>query len=184
MKYKFLVFLLLFCSIICSNNLVRYSFKFIKNEKCKDDSDCPELNFCKNNSCVHKGILPFTLFEAGCFLLIIIASAFSNAGGIGGGGLIIPILIFLLNFTTHEAIPITKIMIFTGAIITYIQNFSQQNPLRNGVAIDYNIALVIVPFLLFGTMVGVNLNRVLPPFIILLLLTFVLSISSYTTFMK
>ncbi len=182
MKVTIFILLLLF-SLTFSKRLVLNSVK-LKTDKCKVDADCLERNFCKNGRCTHMGLLPISFNDMICFFLIIIASALSNAGGIGGGGLLIPILIFMLNFTTHEAIPITKIMIFSGAVISYFLNIYQKNPLREGITIDYNIALVIVPFLLFGTMVGVNLNRVLPPFVILLTLTCILSISCYATFVK
>ena len=58
--------------------------------------------------------MPPTLREIIGGFFIVIGSALSNAGGIGGGGLLIPILLILLNFKTHEAIPISKLMIFTG----------------------------------------------------------------------
>lgn len=117
-------------------------------------------------------------------MLIVIGSALSNAGGIGGGGLLIPILLLILKFYTHEAIPISKLMIFTGALTSFILGFKQSHPYRIGITIDYNIPYLIVPFLLFGTMVGVSLNKVLPPWIILVSLTLVLIINTYKTLNK
>lgn len=117
-------------------------------------------------------------------VFILLGSALSNAGGIGGGGLLIPILLLLLGFYTHEAIPISKLMIFTGALTSFILGFRQRHPSRNSISIDYNVPFLLVPMLLFGTMVGVTLNKVMPPWIILISLTLVLTINTYKTAKK
>ena len=95
-------------------------------------------------------------------IFITIGSALSNAGGIGGGGLLIPILILILNFGTHEAIPISKLMIFTGALTAFIMGLKNKHPYRDATALDYNIAGILIPMILFGTIVGVTLNKILP----------------------
>jgi uncharacterized membrane protein YfcA len=145
-----------------------------------------ELNYCDltNKRCAHKKVLPITFNEVIGLIMITIGSALSNAGGIGGGGLLIPILLLLLKFYTHEAIPISKLMIFTGAVTSFLLGFRQKHPFRNSITIDYNIPMLLVPFLLFGTMVGVTLNKVTPPWLILISLTCVLVINTYKTFKK
>jgi uncharacterized membrane protein YfcA len=145
-----------------------------------------ELNFCnlEKKLCVHKKVFPITFSEVIGLIMITIGSALSNAGGIGGGGLLIPILLLLLHFYTHEAIPISKLMIFTGAITSFFLGFRQKHPFRNSITIDYNIPMLLVPFLLFGTMVGVTLNKVTPPWLILISLACVLVINTYKTFKK
>jgi uncharacterized membrane protein YfcA len=116
--------------------------------------------------------------------MILLGSALSNAGGTGGGGLLMPILILYLNFGTSEAIPISKLMIFTGALTSFIMGLNNKHPYRDAPALDFNIAGVLIPPLLLGTMVGVTLNKVLPPFLILLSLTVVLVINTYKTIVK
>jgi hypothetical protein len=153
---------------------------------CKKDDDCDELNFCNinDNKCVHKKIFSDLSREFTGLLMIVLGSALSNAGGIGGGGLLIPILLLILNFYTHEAIPISKLMIFTGALTSFYLGFRQKHPMRNSITIDYNIPLLLVPMLLFGTMVGVTLNKVTPPWLILISLTAVLILNTYKTLKK
>ena len=46
------------------------------------------------------------------FLSIFIAAGMSNASGLGGGLLFIPVLLLIMNFYPHEAIPISKMVIF------------------------------------------------------------------------
>ncbi len=142
------------------------------------------MNNCIDYKCQHKHFLPPTLQEIiGC-MLIIIGSALSNAGGIGGGGLLIPILILQLKFSTHEAIPISKLMIFTGALTAFLMGLKNKHPYRNAQALDYNIAGVLIPMVLFGTMIGVSLNKVMPQSIILISLTLVLVVNTVKTFKK
>ena len=148
------------------------------------DKDCQEFNLCEENKCVHKPFFPTSGNEIFGLFLIIIGSALSNAGGIGGGGLLIPILLFFLGFVAHEAIPVSKLMIFTGALTSYILGFRQRHPTRNSITIDYNIPLVLVPMLLFGTMAGVTLNKIMPPWIILISLALILVINTYKTLKK
>jgi len=45
--------------------------------------------------------------EIGGTLLIILFAALSNAGGIGGGPVMIPILIILFSFNAHFAVPLS-----------------------------------------------------------------------------
>jgi hypothetical protein len=61
--------------------------------ECYTDANCDILNECIDNKCIHKEFFPYTAREVMGGLLIMVGSALSNAGGIGGGGLIIPILI-------------------------------------------------------------------------------------------
>src|SRR4051812_14253393 len=105
-------------------------------------------------------MFPITSQETIGFFAIIIASALSNAGGIGGGGLFLPILILLLDFYAREAIPISNLMIFVGALTAFIINLRLNHPTRkNALCIDYNIAIIITPMLLLGTKIGVTLNK-------------------------
>jgi len=134
--------------------------------------------------CVHKKLLPTNLTEIIGLLIILLTSALSNAGGVGGGGLVIPILLLMFKFYTHEAIPISKLTIFTGALTSFLLGFKQMHPYRKAITIDYNIPYLIVPMLLFGTMVGISLNKVMPPWIILVSLTLVLVLNTYKTLSK
>lgn len=150
--------------------------------ECSEDTDCNELNYCIKNKCKHKSFLPATRREIIGLVCIVVGSALSNAGGIGGGGLLIPILILILKFETHEAIPISKLMIFTGALTAFLMGLSNKHPYRNAIALDYNIAGVLIPMILFGTIVGVTLNKIMPFSIILICLSIVLIVNTYKTF--
>ena len=118
------------------------------------------------------------------FLSLILAAGLSNAGGIGGGGLFIPALILILDFYAHEAIPISKLMIFVGSMTSFMLNLRLKHPRRGTISIDYNISIIIIPMCLFGTILGVSLNHVAPSFIILIFLSIVLIVNSFKTIKK
>jgi hypothetical protein len=181
--YKFCLFFSIF--------LLLTEIKSKTNIKCEEDANCPEWYFCETylkdkaiqKFCAHQPFRVSTKELLGMFG-IMIGSALSNAGGIGGGGLLIPILLLMLKFDIHEAVPISKLMIFTGALTSFILGFKQRHPTRNAVTIDFNIPFLIVPGLLFGTMVGVPLNKVLPSLVILIALTLCLVVNTYKTLQK
>ena len=106
----------------------------------------------------------------------------SNASGLGGGLLFIPVLLLILNFYPHEAIPISKIVIFAGALTSFIQNTKVKRPQRNSKALNYNLIIVNTSNLLLGTVFGVTLNKILPNTLILFLLCILLFYYSYKTF--
>ena len=111
----------------------------------------------------------------------------SNASGLGGGLLFIPVLLLILNFYPHEAIPISKIVIFAGALTSFIQNTKVKRPGRNSKALNYNLVIVNSPNLLMGTILGVTLNKILPNSLILFflcILLFYYSFKIFKTFLK
>lgn len=106
----------------------------------------------------------------------------SNASGLGGGLLFIPVLLLIMRFYPHEAIPISKMVIFAGAVTSFIQNTKVKRPGRNTKALNYNLIIVNCSNLLLGTVFGVTLNKILPNTLILFLLCILLFYYSYKTF--
>lgn len=62
--------------------------------------------------------------------------------------------------------------------------YSKRHPQRDTPVIDYNAAIVLQPMLLLGTTLGVILNRIFPEWLILLLLTLTLILTTYKTLLK
>ena len=118
-------------------------------------------------------------------LTIILVSSLANAGGIGGGALLTPVYIWLFDFSVEDAIPLSKMTIFTGAIVNYIVLKNQRlDGDNNKPLINYSMAGVIVPMLLAGTAIGVFGAKVFPPILILLFLSGFLILSTCNMFSK
>ena len=153
---------------------------------CAEDSDCPDHPFfiCKAKACVHKGIFPIYGSEFAGIIVLTVLIALANVGGVGGGGLIIPIIMALFSFHTKEAIAISGFTIFTGSVARFIYSYNQRHPEKDATMIDYGIVIVMMPLVLVGSFVGVLVNIMLPPILLSLFLTVILLLLTGQSFLK
>jgi len=110
-------------------------------------------------------------------VLIFLCGVLSSGGGIGGGGVFIPLLILIGRFNAEEAIPLSTTLICGSSIANFIQMCRQRHPIRNKPLIDYDLALMLEPLSLVGTVVGVILNTMFPDWLLLILLIILLLLS-------
>ncbi|XVE51194.1 hypothetical protein DITRI_Ditri02bG0020000 [Diplodiscus trichospermus] len=96
---------------------------------------------------------PTVLAGVFCF----IAASISSAGGIGGGGLFIPILTIVAGLDLKTASNFSAFMVTGGSIANVSYNFRAKSA-KFGVKclIDYDIALLSEPCMLLGVSVGVH----------------------------
>ena len=62
--------------------------------------------------------------------LVFIITVLANAGGIGGGGLTIPIMMIFFQLNIKECVPIANFTGFLSAFIRFFLNFNQKHPTR------------------------------------------------------
>ena len=100
----------------------------------------------------------------------------SNVGGIGGGGIAIPMVqIFFGWADIKEDIAISSFSIFISTFTRFFFNFNERHPEKKGTtAIDYGLSNVMMPLTLVGTQVGAFLYLVLPTVAINVVLTLLL----------
>lgn len=113
-----------------------------------------------------------------CAIIMFLSGILCAAAGIGGGGIIVTVLMFFGHLSPHDAVPMSKAVVFMGAVSSGCLNIgkkfrdhesSQELPL-----IDWRIVKLTVPMALIGTLFGVLLNRETPGWQIVLLLTGIL----------
>ena len=134
----------------------------------------------EQNICEHESLVKISKRYIIGALLIIFISAFANAGGIGGGSVIVPLLTIMFAFQVNEAIPLSKATIFAGAVINVfflLNSRKVDNP--NKSLIDYKLCAFMLPIMMCGTFFGVYLNFIIPPMIIIALLTGYLILSIF-----
>ncbi|XP_057429435.1 sulfite exporter TauE/SafE family protein 5-like [Lotus japonicus] len=103
-------------------------------------------------------------------VLCCIASSISSAGGIGGGGLFIPILTIVAGLDLKTASSISAFMVTGGSIANVACNMCSTSSKFGGKSlIDYDIALLSEPCMLLGVSIGVICNLVLPEWLITVL---------------
>jgi uncharacterized membrane protein YfcA len=90
-------------------------------------------------------------------------------------------LILVAEFTTAEAIPLSNCIILGASIANYFQLFRFRHPNKSvsRPLISYELAILIQPFALVGTIVGVILNGLSPDWFVLLLLVCLLVTTIY-----
>lgn len=174
-----IIILLFFCSFlncklvcktddVCTSNLTP---KYFCNK---------EIGFCEHEPL---NVMP-TPYIIGIVIIMFI-SAFANAGGIGGGSVIVPVLTIMFLFEVNEAIPMSKATIFAGAVINvvFLLNQRKENDF-NKFLIDYKLCSFMLPIMMCGTFFGVYLNFIIPPMIVIMLLTFYLGLSMINLYKK
>ncbi|XP_051125336.1 sulfite exporter TauE/SafE family protein 2-like [Andrographis paniculata] len=114
---------------------------------------------------------------AGC--LSFIAAAISSAGGIGGGGLFVPILTIVAGLDVKTASSFSAFMVTGGAVANVASHIIVRGC---GSKIDYDIALLSEPSMLLGVSCGVILNLVLPEWLITGLFVVFIAFCTFKTF--
>ena len=98
-------------------------------------------------------------------ILIYFSGIVMQAGGAGGGGVFVAILISVLSLSAHEAVPLSKFVILLSAVCTFIMNSK-----RNIGIIDFNLVRAIVPLSLAGTLIGILINTLVSDSVLLIML--------------
>lgn len=105
-------------------------------------------------------------------------------GGIGGGGILVPIYILVMGFSPKHAIPLSNITVFGGAVANTILNTKKRHPLANRPLVDWDLILIMEPLTIAGALIGAFLNKLLPEELLVVLLVALLSFTSYNTLKK
>jgi len=115
----------------------------------------------------------------------VLAVALCSGGGIGGGGILVPLFILLDGYDEHYAIPLSKVVIFGAAITDFFLYRDMRHPVQKWRSlISYDLATIMEPLILGGTIIGVYLNLILPTYVIGTLLIVLLFFTSYRMFQK
>ncbi|XP_050384512.1 sulfite exporter TauE/SafE family protein 3-like [Argentina anserina] len=113
-----------------------------------------------------------------------LGAAFGSVGGVGGGGIFVPMLTLIIGFDQKSATAISKCMITGGAAATVLYNLRLRHPTLELPLIDYDLALLFQPMLVLGISIGVSLNVVLSDWMITILLIIILLGTSTRSFFK
>jgi uncharacterized membrane protein YfcA len=131
----------------------------------------------------HKELFPVDsndIFTGVCAALGLLIAA---GGGIGGGGILVPLIMILLNFRPKHAIALSNLTIFGGSIANVAFNVHKRQP--NGKAmIDWDIIAIMEPATIAGAVIGSFMSKYLPDFVLTVSLTIVLAMLSHRTLEK
>ncbi|CAK7343330.1 unnamed protein product [Dovyalis caffra] len=99
-----------------------------------------------------------------------LGSACGTVGGVGGGGIFVPMLTLIVGFDTKSAAAISKCMIMGASASSVWYNLRVPHPTKEVPILDYDLALLFQPMLLLGITVGVALSVVFPYWLITVLI--------------
>jgi len=129
--------------------------------------NCPALHNCIDNTCIHKDIFPLTFREIFGGFLIMILSGLSTTGGMGGGSVLTPLLLTLYGYTANKSITLVYVLIFGGSLGNYL-NVAFQRDIQTGKPlVIYDLALIMAPLMMLGSNIGVLLNKMIAPALII-----------------
>jgi len=175
--------------LVCLNGTCEWCQTASQCKSVSSQAVCKKTQYLKITEylCLHKNLFKAKVSwnDIVSFLIFFIAAGVSAGGGIGGGGIFVPILVLVGQFVTKEAVPLSNIIVSGASVANLVQNFPKRHPtFPNRPLIDYSVALLIEPQTLGGTIVGVYLHQIFPSYLILLLLTIVMTLTTIRTTMK
>lgn len=88
----------------------------------------------------------------------------ANMGGVGGAGMLVPVVITFFKFDPKNAIALSNFSIFLASLQRYLLNSGKPHPLKKGkgLVVDLNLGILMLPMIVSGVSFGVILNVVMP----------------------
>ncbi len=116
--------------------------------------------------------------------IIFIVSGLFNATGIGGGSLFVAYLISVLKYPTKTAIGISYSVLFGGSLAKTSFSIRLRNDESKKPLINYDVAMILIPAMLVGSIVGLYLNEMFPDLLILMVMTILLLLALFKIYKK
>ncbi|XP_058113870.1 sulfite exporter TauE/SafE family protein 3-like [Magnolia sinica] len=111
-------------------------------------------------------------------------AAFGSVGGVGGGGIFVPMLTLVIGFDAKSSTAISKCMIMGAAGSTVYYNLKLRHPTLDMPIIDYDLALLVQPMLMLGISIGVAFNVIFADWMVTVLLIILFLGTSTKAFFK
>ncbi|XP_042499496.1 sulfite exporter TauE/SafE family protein 3-like [Macadamia integrifolia] len=111
-------------------------------------------------------------------------AAFGSVGGVGGGGIFVPMLTLIIGFDAKSSTAISKCMIMGAAGSTVYYNLKLRHPTLDIPIIDYDLALLFQPMLILGISLGVSFNVIVADWMVTVLLIVLFLGTSTKAFFK
>ncbi|KAL5824724.1 hypothetical protein ACOSQ3_020787 [Xanthoceras sorbifolium] len=117
-------------------------------------------------------------------IIAFFGAACGSVGGVGGGGIFVPMLTLIIGFDAKSSTALSKCMITGTAFATVFYNLRQRHPTLEMPLIDYNLALLMQPMLVLGISIGVACNVIFADWMITILLIILFIVMSTKSFLR
>jgi len=132
---------------------------------------------------------PLSTLEVTGVVVFVVFIVIANAGGLGGGGSFTPFMMIFFGLSIFECVPLANLFSLISALTRFIINYRQKHPnpekAKDGkLSIDYEVVMLTMPMLYFGTLIGVQIGTVTGEWILAVSLASVLAFVAYKTVNK
>ena len=110
-------------------------------EVADEDADSPPMDIHSPSD--HDRLIPLQANDVIGLTLAMIGLILAAGGGIGGGGILVPIYILILNFLPKHAIPLSNVTVFGGSIANTLLNWRKRHPVADRPLIDWDLIVVM-----------------------------------------
>jgi len=132
----------------------------------------------------HKDLFPLGTTDYLGLFFSTLGLMIAAGGGVGGGGVLVPIFILIMRFKAKHAIPLSNITVLGGAFANAYLNLSKRHPLIDRPLVDWDLILIMEPLAIAGALLGAFLNKVLNELVLMVSLVVLLSFTAYTSLSK
>lgn len=123
-------------------------------------------------------------FIGGCITLFF-SCAISAAGGVGGGGINVPILLLVFGYSLKTSIALSLCVVLGNAFAQTLLNIRKRHPKRMELPlIFWELVLLLLPAQMGGSNIGTILSDISPDPVIYVLAFVILAFASTITTMK
>ena len=136
------------------------------------DARCDKV--CNPDKYPHKALMPMDSSDWWTLSFAALGILLAAGGGIGGGGILVPLYVLVGQFAPKEAVPLSNITILGGAIANVGFNFWKRHPFADRPRIDFDIVNVMEPMTIAGAVLGSLINKLLPGWLLTILLMLIL----------
>lgn len=147
---------------------------------CEESNECSGLKDSEKDSDKgHKSLFQLDSYDILGAFCILLVSALANASGSGGGLLMTIVLLVVFQFNVSNSLALSQVTVFAGTLIAAGSRIHLRHPTRDKPVIDYEFLLLIITPLLSGTTLGVIILHNTPTWVVLTLLTLMLTWMTY-----
>jgi len=132
----------------------------------------------------HKDLFPLGTSDYLGLFFSTVGLMIAAGGGVGGGGVLVPIFILVMRFKAKHAIPLSNITVLGGAFANAYLNLSKRHPLIDRPLVDWDLILIMEPLAIAGALLGAFLNKVLNEMVLMISLVLLLSFTAYSSLSK
>ena len=102
----------------------------------------------------HKRLAPTDATDVAGFVCAALGLVIAAGGGIGGGGMLVPIYVLVMGFKPKFAIPLSNMTVLGGAIANVAMNARKRHPLAARALVDWDLLVLMEPLTLAGALAG------------------------------